>query len=115
MVEVDAASFLVIVAVASLAGVTAAVLEKRIAVPVVVIELLLGIVVGPDVLGLDEIKPQQELQLAIRKPDGSEKRIRVKSRIDTPIEVDYYRHGGILPYVLRELITSAGPASAKAA
>jgi Kef-type K+ transport system membrane component KefB len=52
VVEVDAASFLVIVAVASLAGLTAAVLEKRIAVPVVVIELLLGIVVGPDVLGL---------------------------------------------------------------
>lgn len=52
MVEVDAASFLVVVAVASLAGLTAALLEKRLAVPVVVIELLLGIVVGPDVLGL---------------------------------------------------------------
>jgi Kef-type K+ transport system membrane component KefB len=52
VVEVDAASFLVIVAIASLAGLTAALLEKRIAVPVVVIELLLGIVVGPDVLDL---------------------------------------------------------------
>jgi Kef-type K+ transport system membrane component KefB len=52
VLEVDAASFLVIVAVASLAGLSAALLEKRIAVPVVVIELLLGIVVGPDVLGL---------------------------------------------------------------
>jgi Kef-type K+ transport system membrane component KefB len=52
VVEVDAASFLVIVAVASLAGLTSALLERRIAVPVVVIELLLGIVVGPDVLGL---------------------------------------------------------------
>ncbi|HEX2070324.1 MAG TPA: cation:proton antiporter [Thermoleophilaceae bacterium] len=52
MLEVDAASFLVIVAVASLAGLTAALLEKRLAVPVVVIELLLGIVVGPDVLGI---------------------------------------------------------------
>jgi Kef-type K+ transport system membrane component KefB len=52
VVEVDAASFLVIVAVGSLAGLTAALLERRIAVPVVVIELLLGIVVGPDVLGL---------------------------------------------------------------
>jgi Kef-type K+ transport system membrane component KefB len=52
VVEVDAASFLVIVAVASLAGLTAALLEKRIAIPVVVIELLLGIVVGPDVLGI---------------------------------------------------------------
>ncbi len=52
MVEVDAASFLVIVAVASLAGLTSALLQKRIAIPVVVLELLLGIVVGPDVLGL---------------------------------------------------------------
>jgi len=68
-----------------------------------------------DVIGLDDIHPQQELQLRIRKPDGSEKVITVKSRIDTAIEVDYYKHGGILPYVLRELINSAGPASAKAA
>jgi aconitate hydratase len=68
-----------------------------------------------DVLGLGEIQPQQELQLSIRKPDGSEKRIAVKSRIDTAIEVDYYKHGGILPFVLRELINAAGPASAKAA
>ena len=37
----------------------------------------------------------------------------MKCRIDTPIEVDYYQHGGILPYVLRELMS--GPASAKAA
>jgi Kef-type K+ transport system membrane component KefB len=52
VVEVDAASFLVIVVVASAAGLTAALLEPRIAVPVVVIELLLGIVVGPDLLGI---------------------------------------------------------------
>jgi aconitate hydratase len=68
-----------------------------------------------DVLGLDDIQPQQQLRLRIRKADGSEKEIPVKSRIDTAIEVDYYKHGGILPFVLRELITSAGPASAKAA
>jgi len=68
-----------------------------------------------DVLGLDEIRPQQDLQLKIRSADGSEKTITVKSRIDTAIEVDYYKHGGILPYVLRELIGKAGPAKAKAA
>ena len=68
-----------------------------------------------DVLGLDDIRPQQELQLRIRKADGSEKQIGIKSRIDTAIEVDYYKHGGILPYVLRELMASAGPASARAA
>jgi len=68
-----------------------------------------------DVVGLDDIRPRQELQLRIRKGDGTEKTIAAKSRIDTAIEVDYYKHGGILPYVLRELMASAGPASAKAA
>jgi aconitate hydratase len=65
--------------------------------------------------GLDDIRPQQELKLLIKKPDGSERTITVKSRIDTAIEVDYYKHGGILPYVLRELISTAGPAKARAA
>ncbi len=68
-----------------------------------------------DVVGLDAIAPQQELKLRIRKPDGSEREISVKSRIDTAIEVDYYHHGGILPYVLREIIGRAGPAKARAA
>jgi len=67
-----------------------------------------------DVLGLDDLRPQQELTLAITRADGSRQELKVKSRIDTAIEVDYYRHGGILPYVLRELISKAGPA-AKAA
>src|SRR4051812_17912178 len=62
-----------------------------------------------------DIRPQQELQLKIRRADGSEKQITVKSRIDTAIEVDYYKHGGILPYVLREIIGKAGPAKARAA
>ena len=65
--------------------------------------------------GLDNIRAQQELTLEIQKPDASKQQIKVKSRIDTPIEVDYYKHGGILPYVLRELIGKAGPAAAKAA
>jgi aconitate hydratase len=65
--------------------------------------------------GLDDIHPQQELTLLIKKPSGEEKRIKVKSRIDTAIEVDYYKHGGILPYVLREIISRAGPAKSKAA
>jgi Kef-type K+ transport system membrane component KefB len=50
VVEVDAASFLVIVVVTAIAGVMAAMLEPRLAIPVVVIELMLGIVIGPDVL-----------------------------------------------------------------
>jgi aconitate hydratase len=67
------------------------------------------------ILGLDDIRPQQELTLEIRSKDGAKRQIKVKSRIDTAIEVDYYKHGGILPYVLRELISKAGPAASKAA
>ncbi len=58
------------------------------------------------VLGLEEIRPQQELTLVIKRADGSEQQVKVKSRIDTTIEVDYYLHGGILPYVLRELMSA---------
>jgi aconitate hydratase len=68
-----------------------------------------------DVTGLEDIRPQQELTLVIRRADGTRRELKVKSRIDTAIEVDYYKHGGILPYVLRELISKAGPAKAKAA
>ena len=64
-----------------------------------------------DVLGMGDIRPMQELELRIRKPDGTEKTVKVKSRIDTPIEVDYYKHRGILPYVLRELLGGAEAAS----
>jgi aconitate hydratase len=56
-----------------------------------------------DVVGLDErLRPQSELTLRVTK-DGESTDIPVLCRIDTPIEVDYYRHGGILPYVLRQL------------
>jgi aconitate hydratase len=67
-----------------------------------------------EILGLDDIRPQQELTLVIKRADGSSREVRVKSRIDTAIEVDYYKHGGILPYVLRELL-SGDKASARAA
>jgi len=62
-----------------------------------------------------ELHPQQDITLSISYANGTKKEIRVKSRIDTAIEVDYYKHGGILPYVLRELMGKAGPAKAKAA
>jgi len=51
-----------------------------------------------------DIKPQQPLTLVMTRKDGTKREIPVLCRIDTPIEVDYYRHGGILPFVLRELI-----------
>ncbi|HXF17661.1 MAG TPA: aconitate hydratase, partial [Burkholderiales bacterium] len=61
-----------------------------------------------DISGLGgEIRPQQDVTLVIRRPDGSTREVKLLLRIDTPIEVDYYRHGGILPYVLRELVAAA--------
>jgi aconitate hydratase len=54
-----------------------------------------------------DIRPQQRLVVVMTRRDGSRREIPVLCRIDTPIEVDYYRHGGILPFVLRELIGQA--------
>ena len=57
-----------------------------------------------DIVGLDDIRPQMEVILVIRRGDGSRRELPLLCRIDTPVEVDYYRHGGILPYVLRALM-----------
>ncbi|CAJ0729854.1 MULTISPECIES: aconitate hydratase AcnA [Ralstonia] len=60
-----------------------------------------------DIEGLDgEIKPQQDVTLAIHRANGETTRAQVLLRIDTPIEVDYYKHGGILPFVLRQLLAA---------
>ncbi|PMS37308.1 aconitase [Trinickia symbiotica] len=60
-----------------------------------------------DIEGLgDDFKPQQEVTLVIHRKDGKEQRVPVLLRIDTPIEVDYYKHGGILPFVLRSLLAA---------
>lgn len=57
------------------------------------------------VLGLaDSIRPRQEVILEIKRKDGGREEVPLILRIDTPIEVDYYRHGGILPFVLREIL-----------
>ncbi|HKX43515.1 MAG TPA: aconitate hydratase AcnA, partial [Burkholderiaceae bacterium] len=53
-----------------------------------------------------EIKPQQGATLVITNPDGASRRVPLTLRIDTPIEVDYYKHGGILPFVLRQLLAA---------
>ncbi|MFL6215633.1 MAG: aconitate hydratase [Blastocatellia bacterium] len=50
------------------------------------------------------IKPRQDVELIIHRQNGEAERVPLTVRIDTPIEVDYYRHGGILHYVLRQLI-----------
>ena len=57
------------------------------------------------VLGKD-IKPQTDATLVITSADGKKREVSVILRIDTAIEVDYYKHGGILPFVLRQLLAA---------
>ncbi|MBI3526146.1 MAG: aconitate hydratase AcnA [Betaproteobacteria bacterium] len=60
-----------------------------------------------DILGLEgALRPRQDVVLTIRRPDGARRDVTLLLRIDTPIEVDYLRHGGILPYVLRGLLAA---------
>jgi len=60
-----------------------------------------------DIEGLGkDFKPQQEVTLVINRKGGKPQRVPVLLRIDTPIEVDYYKHGGILPFVLRSLLAA---------
>lgn len=61
-----------------------------------------------DISGLEAgIRPQQDVTLIIRRDDGSEQKVTLLLRIDTATEVDYFMHGGILPYVLRELLDTS--------
>jgi len=58
-----------------------------------------------DISGVEQgITPMQDVTMTIHRKDGASEQVPLKLRIDTPIEVDYYAHGGILPYVLRELL-----------
>ncbi len=57
-----------------------------------------------DILPHPALKPQSDARMHITFDDGSEKDVLLTLRIDTPIEVDYYRSGGILPYVLKQLL-----------
>jgi len=60
-----------------------------------------------DVLGLDnDLKAQQGLTVRITRADGASEEVPVRCRIDTDIEIEYYRHGGILAYVLRQLVAN---------
>jgi aconitate hydratase len=59
-----------------------------------------------DILGLSEsLQARQELTLVIHRAGGAQEKVPITARIDTPIEVEYYRHGGILPFVLRQLLS----------
>jgi len=58
-----------------------------------------------DLTGIEAgLRPRGAVTLTIQRPNGTVDEVRLNVRIDTPIEVDYYRHGGILPYVLRQLV-----------
>jgi len=58
-----------------------------------------------DLLGLESgLSPRQDARLVIHRAGGSVQEVAVTVRIDTPIEVEYYKHGGILPYVLRQIL-----------
>jgi aconitate hydratase len=56
-----------------------------------------------------DLKPRALLTVRAKSGDGSEKNFQAVSRIDTPEEMSYYRHGGILPYVLRQLVGKDRP------
>src|SRR5690606_9055576 len=61
-----------------------------------------------DILGIESgLKPRMDVTCRIRRADGSTQEITLRCRIDTLDEVDYYRHGGILPYVLRSIRKAA--------
>jgi aconitate hydratase len=61
-----------------------------------------------DIVGVEgAVSPRQMATLVIHRADGAKDEVRLRVRIDTPIEVDYYEHGGILPFVLRQLMGAA--------
>ncbi|PIV87437.1 MAG: aconitate hydratase AcnA [Hydrogenophilales bacterium CG17_big_fil_post_rev_8_21_14_2_50_63_12] len=58
-----------------------------------------------DLVGLEKgITPRQDMTLVIHRADGSSENVAVKLRLDTPIEIEYFQAGGILPYVLKQLL-----------
>jgi len=59
-----------------------------------------------DVVPDPSLRPQSDAKVVIVRPDGSRQELTVTLRIDTAIEVQYYRHGGILPFVLRQLLAA---------
>ena len=61
-----------------------------------------------DILGIEKgITPMQDVTMVVHRKNGQTDKVPLRLRIDTPIEVEYYQHGGILPYVLRELLAAA--------
>ena len=64
-------------------------------------------IIWDDIEGIaEDLVPGKRMNVTATSADGTVKRFTVRNRIDTPIEVDYYKHDGILPYVLRNLAKS---------
>jgi aconitate hydratase len=62
------------------------------------------------ILGLEAaLQPRQPVVLSILRPGGSPQQVTLQLRVDTPVEIDYLHHGGILPYVLRSLLKNEAP------
>jgi aconitate hydratase len=60
-----------------------------------------------DLTGIEgDLKPAQDVTLTVRRKDGTTRSVAVTLRADTPIEIEYLKHGGILPYVLREILAA---------
>jgi aconitate hydratase len=60
-----------------------------------------------DITGIESIEPRAELTLTIHYGDGSTREVGLLTRIDTEDELDYYKNGGILQYVLRDMMADA--------
>ena len=60
-----------------------------------------------DLIGLEasSVKPRQDVLLKVKRANGDSVDVTLTLRIDTPIEIEYYKNGGILPYVLRQLVS----------
>jgi aconitate hydratase len=58
-----------------------------------------------DIPVTDDLEPLQEIEVTATTPDGAKKTFTTVARLDTPVEVDYYRHGGILHFVLRDFLS----------
>jgi len=52
----------------------------------------------------DDFKPRQSVEIIVEAESGGRRSLTATARIDTPVEAAYYRHGGILPYVVRQIV-----------
>jgi len=60
-----------------------------------------------DIVGLDALSPRMDIKMIISRADGSKQEVNLLCRVDTADEVNYYKHGGILQYVLRGMAKAA--------